>query len=435
MHRALLGGLATAWFCLSPAVAQQPTPAPTMLATEHHLFVLRGDVLYQFDVKTLKLRHQFTFPAGVVPALPVAAASALTEPPPPPPLPAARSAEDLGKSLTRALMWLAAHQDDDGRFDCDSFMKHDDTGEPCNGPGNAVHDVGVTGLALLAFLADGSNLREGPWKEQIQKATKWLRSQQDDNGLFGTAASHDFIYDHSIAAFAMSEAYGLSKARILKETAQRGLDYLESHRNPYAVWRYQPRDNDNDTSVTTWALAACMSGKSFDLNVSDSVGKLAAVWYDQVTESNGRAGYTKAGEPSSRHPGDHVARFPPELGEAMTAAALFGRGFLGQGIKDKPILKASADRLLARLPAWSPDRIDPVYWFFGTMGMFQIGGEHWQQWSRALGMLVDHQRKDGNFAGSWDPVGVWDDDGGRVFVTALNALSLASLHRASKLVR
>ena len=98
-------------------------------------------------------------------------------------------------------------------------------------------------------------------------------------------------------------------------------------------------------------------------------------------------------------------------------------------------MQAAADRLVEQLPQWQPDRIDSVYWYFGTYAMFQMGGDHWHAWNGALSMLTEHQRQDGNFAGSWDPIGVWDQNGGRVFVTALNTLTLEASHRYAKLVR
>lgn len=413
-----------------------------MVATERYLFVIRGAVLYQFETKSLKLLHTFTFPDGKAPSADALAQQAPAlepireEPPPPPPpgnLPV--PAKDAAASIAAALQWLASHQDEDGRWDADGFMKHDRSAPPSDGPGNAVHDVGVTGLALLAMLGSGNTMRSGTHKDQVKRAVSWLKDQQQNNGLIGTNASHDFIYDHAIATFAICEAYGLSNYKLLKPVAQNGLNYLESHRNPYAVWRYQPRDNDNDTSVTTWALAANVSGKSFGLEVNAAALQLTGVWYDQVTGPDGRAGYTKQGEPSSRMPGDHSQRFPVGLGEAMTAAALYGRFFLGQDPKQKPVMKAAADRLAEQLPQWQPDRIDSVYWYFGTYAMFQMGGDHWQAWNDAISMLTEHQRQDGNFAGSWDPIGVWDQNGGRVFVTALNTLTLEASHRYTKLVR
>ncbi len=55
-----------------------------------------------------------------------------------------------------ALKWLRDHQSQDGFWDCDEFMYEDKhEGPSSDGPGNPVNDVGVTGLALLAFQGNG----------------------------------------------------------------------------------------------------------------------------------------------------------------------------------------------------------------------------------------------------------------------------------------
>ena len=314
-------------------------------------------------------------------------------------------------------------------------MKHDPDGARCDGAGNGVHDVGATGLAMLAMLSSGSTLRAGPFKMPLTRAMQWLRQQQQENGRFGTATSHDFVYGHAIATFAMCKAYGLSKYERLKPVAQKALGYLEAHRNPLSVWRYQPRDNDNDTSVTTWALFALTSGKQFGLDVNADALKFVSAWYDQVTDETGKAGYTKSGEMSSRHVGDHAERFPPERGEAMTAAALAGRFVLGQTPKTSPVMQLAAARLAEKPPQWKADRIDAYYWYMGTMAMWQMGGESWAKWQKGLAEIGNAQRRDGSFAGSWDPVGVWDEDGGRIYATALHAMTLQLAHRYTKLTR
>jgi len=351
-----------------------------------------------------------------------------------------------GKSYAEAidagLNWLVAHQDEDGRWDCDGFMKHDTEGELCDGPGNAVHDVGVTGLALLAFLGDGSTLRSGPYKDVIRRGVVWLRSQQDvTSGLIGTSASHDFVYDHAIAAYALCEAYGLSQYTLLKPVAQKAIHYLEAHRNPYSVWRYQPRDNDNDTSVTGWCIMAYESAEYFGLEVNKSALHLCEVWLDQVSDPTGRHGYTKAGEPSSRKPGDHGARFPIEKGEALTAVGLFCRFFMGQDPKDKPIMKAAADLILSKPPIWDPKTgtIDEYYWYYATYALYQMGDRYWSEWQKKLTDAVvktQHRVKERkNLYGSWDPIGAWGDDGGRVYTTAMLTLTLEAYYRYTKLVR
>ena len=62
-------------------------------------------------------------------------------------------ARPSAQAVQAGLKWLAAHQDESGRWDADGFMKHD-KGKPTTGPGSAVHDVGATGLAMLAMLGD-----------------------------------------------------------------------------------------------------------------------------------------------------------------------------------------------------------------------------------------------------------------------------------------
>jgi hypothetical protein len=344
-------------------------------------------------------------------------------------------------ALDAALEWLRRHQDEDGKWDCDQFMKHDDAGKPaCDGPGNAVHDVGVTGLALLAFLGDGHTLRSGSYRETVRKAVMWLRAQQQPNGLFGTPVSHDFVYDHAIAAYAMCEAYGLSGYITLRECAQGGINYLEAHRNPYGVWRYQPRDNDNDTSVTGWCIMAYSTARHFGLQVNTSALQLAAAWLDQVSEPNGTHGYTKAGEPSSRKPGDHATRFPVDRGAAMTAVGLFSRFFLGQDANEKPLLKAAADRLLEKPPVWDTKSgaIDHYYWYYASYALFQMGGTRWTTWQKKLEpVLLKNQHRDVanmNLHGSWDPACVWGEDGGRVYSTAILALCLQANYRYTRLV-
>ena len=345
-----------------------------------------------------------------------------------------KKAEWIGAALT----WLVRHQDEDGRWDADGFMKHDANGTPCDGAGNPVHDVGITALALLAFLGDGHTMRSGTHKDVVKKAVIWLRQQQGKNGLFGTNASHDFIYGHAIATYAMCEAYGLSKYRSLRKNAQMAINYLESHRNPYACWRYQPRDNDNDISVTGWCIMAYKSAKDFGLDVNATALKTSANFLDELTDPvTGRTGYTRRGELSSRHPGDHRTRFPIEKGEALTAVGLFCRFFLGQKPKEVETMKLAADTILQKPPVWDKQgSVDHYYWYYGTYALYQMGGKWWNQWQKKLTKsVVDTQRKDGNFKGSWDAAGVWGEDGGRVYSTAMLALTLEAYYRYTRLVR
>jgi len=349
-----------------------------------------------------------------------------------------KGGRQTAEAIRLGLEWLKNHQDSDGRWSCAEFMKNCPQGDICDGPGNPINDVGCTGLALLAFLGDGSTMRGGPYKDVVQKAVLWLKDQMDDEGLIGMDSGHSFMYNHAIASLGMVEAYGLSKYLTLKPYAQKCVNYISRARNPYKVWRYFPHDGENDTSVTGWMVFALNSAKEFHLKVDADALKYAEAWFEEVTDQNtGQAGYTKKGEPSSRKEG-LAEKFPHEKTEAMTAVGLLCRIFLGQDPKNNPVLSAAAETMLKKKPNWNPadGSIDMYYWYYASYAMFQMGGRYWKNWRHALeGALLKPQRRDGHAKGSWDPISAWSDDGGRVYTTALGVLTLEVYYRYSRLIR
>ncbi|MFT4540958.1 MAG: hypothetical protein ACI841_003830 [Planctomycetota bacterium] len=344
------------------------------------------------------------------------------------------------QALKDGLEWLKKHQAEDGSWDCDDFMINNvEGGTDCDGAGQAQHDVGVTGLALLAFLGDGNTMKRGPYKEIVIRGIRWLRSQQDfDNGLIGEEIGHAFIYNHAIATLAICETYYIDKSPLIKGTAQKAINYITRARNPYGVWRYDvPPVGDNDSSVTGWMIFALKSAQEAGLKIDEEAYNAAMNWFDEVTDvGNGRVGYTLPGELSSRVTGinDH---YPPEKGEAMTSVGLLCRFFLGQDPDKEPVMKQHADLLKKTLPEWDPEGFgcDMYYWYYGSYAMYQMGGSHWKAWNEAMKPAVlKSQRKDGDFLGSWDPVGPWGYAGGRVYATATMVLCLEVYFRYAKVL-
>ncbi|MGH7151545.1 MAG: hypothetical protein ACREIU_12645, partial [Planctomycetota bacterium] len=106
---------------------------------------------------------------------------------------AGRGGQGTEESLRAALDWLAKHQSPDGRWDSDGFSQAC-RGSPCDGPGEALHDIGVSGLALLAFLGDGNTHKVGLHRETVQKGLRWLLEQQDpESGLFGEKSGNAYL--------------------------------------------------------------------------------------------------------------------------------------------------------------------------------------------------------------------------------------------------
>jgi len=338
------------------------------------------------------------------------------------------------QAIDLGLEWLAKHQDASGRWDADGFMKHDKDDTPCDGPGNPAHDVGVTGLAVLAFLASNHTTLNGAYTDNVTRAIRWLKSQQAENGRLGNNAVHDFIYDHAIASLAVVEAYGLSRDRSLRTTAQRAVDYLESHRNPKTCWRYLPQSDDSDLSATSWALATYSAARDFGLKTPEAAFPVIARYLNQVSDPSGAHGYIGRGGGAARMPGEHAQRFPLEKGHSMTAAGLYCRFVLAEQPNTSPIMAAASQLLIGRPPKWDDQgSIDLYYWYYGSLAMFQAGGDHWRSWSRAVqAALLGNQRDEDNFAGSWDAVSAWSEAGGRIYATAMALLSLQAEFRFAR---
>jgi len=149
--------------------------------------------------------------------------------------------------------------------------------------------------------------------------------------------------------------------------------------------------------------------------------------------------YVQRGTGPAR-PQELVDQFPGEATESMTAVAVNMRLRMGQAPAREKTLRASIARVRRLPPLWDrkSGRIDMYYWHWGALAMFQAGGQHLETWRAAMTKaIVDTQRKDGDacsFKGSWDPVGPWGLDGGRIYSTALMALCLEARYRYARTV-
>ncbi len=147
---------------------------------------------------------------------------------------------------------------------------------------------------------------------------------------------------------------------------------------------------------------------------------------EMTDEETGRTGYTKAGERPVRAEG-RLEQFPADQSESLTGVGMLIRIFAGEDPKASADIKAGAELCAKRLPVWEPKsgKVDMYYWYYATLSMFQVGGGEWTAWNNKMKTaIIDHQREEGNFGGSWDPCGPWGEDGGRVYSTAVMTMCM-----------
>ncbi len=357
----------------------------------------------------------------------------------PSPLPREGQSPGTDAAIAAALRWLHFHQDKDGKWDQDGFQKNCDTRKSpaCKGQGTSQYDVGVSGLAILAFLGGGNTHRNGLFKETVKKGLEWLVSQQRVDGLIGKTGVESWIYNHAIATQALCEAYALTRDPKFKKPCEKAVEFILKAQNKDLGWKYKPQGGRNDSSVTGWMVLALLAAKNAGFKVPDSAFKGALGWFDRMTSTAGKVGYMRPGDNGTlvlkpgakiQSPDDHYWAKQP----VMTGVSVFCRILLGQKRDEKNITKG-VDILMANLPEWNKpkkNKVDSYYWFFGTYAMFQYGGVKWYEWNMAMKKaLLDTQRVGGCADGSWDPVGKWGMVGGRVYATAINCLTLEVYYR------
>ena len=319
-------------------------------------------------------------------------------------------------AVQAALKWLVAHQSSDGHWDAGRFGAGRETmtlGYNRNGAG-AKADTAMTGLALLALLGSGNTHRDGPYADNVRRGLNFLLSVQGSDGnLGGQAAMSAFMYSHGIASFAVSEDYAMTHDKRLETPLRAAIGYTIARQHPTTGgWRYQPHET-GDTSQLGWQLMALKSAELAGIPMPESTRAGAVRFLGSVASgtSGGLASYRPNELPS----------------RAMTAEALVCRQFLGTS-RGTPSADEAGDYLLGELP--SAQRINLYYWYYGTLAMYQLGGEHWQRWNAALqAALLDQQVSEGDMAGSWDPKCIWGGYGGRVYSTAMSALCLEIYYR------
>ncbi|MCH2367571.1 MAG: terpene cyclase/mutase family protein [Planctomycetes bacterium] len=370
------------------------------------------------------------------------------------------------EAVLAALEWLYRHQDADGGWKAAGFNNagvrerrglsaNKDAARYPKDTGWEENDIGVTALAILAFTGFGHTHMDGEYEhfvDCLKKAVKYMLKSQTmrtgdpaRDGRYGSGDSEQWIYNHAIATMAMAELLLMSNDFKLKRSAREATKLCLRAQNDGRGWRYGIKPGDNDTSVTGWMVLALKTAKQCRLGLPkeefrNSFGG-ALKWFDYATASNGKTGYNVPGDEGSRLATGHPDPYPfsKDL-SCMTAVGVLCRLFAGESRKDASI-RSGVDILSQQPPMWREQKdrslssINIYYWYYATYAMFQYGGKPWQVWNRKMQRaLVDTQRaeyKDDSpeVDGSWDPIGEWGISGGRVYSTALGAMTLEVYYR------
>ena len=324
------------------------------------------------------------------------------------------------------LNWLTRHQNRGGEWSTWRFGLVCPGGDKCRRPSTGTDarnlDPATTGLALLCFLGAGKTHREGEYRNTVWKGLKYLMTDQDEEGAYGQR-HNTLMYNHSIATFAIAEAYAMTHDERLKDSLRKAVLFINISQQPGGGWDYtQAVTGRNDTSISGWVVMALKSAAAGGIAIPWETVFGAVQNFDQMTEKSGEVIYANRDLGQGRK------------GVGMVAVGMLCRQFLGWPRTD-PLFDRQARLMMKELPSWkalqSMSFNTMYYWYYATLALYQHGGATWKTWNANLrDMLCEKQRRDGHANGSWDPDGRWFGKvGGRVYSTTMAILSLEVYYR------
>lgn len=315
------------------------------------------------------------------------------------------------QAVENALAWLAAHQMPSGGWS----LLHD--AGRCNGrcrnPGSPERfDPAATGLALLAFLGAGYTHQDGKYQDTVNRGVYFLYQVMEDTPQGGSFmyTSDRGMYNHGIAAFAMCEAYQMTLDQDLKRAAQRAVDFIVAAQNYAGGWGYKP-GAPGDLTISGWQVMALKSAHAAGLDIPAPVTfRLDEFLKTKKLDDTFYYGYGR-----------------PDKSPTCTAIGNLIRLFRGTSTTDPEILDAAA-YMLKRGRA----DLDVYFNYYVSLYLFHIGGPTWKSWNEPLrDYLIKTQATGGHEAGSWYFDNQYGKEGGRLYTTAMAAMTLEVYYRFS----
>jgi hypothetical protein len=261
------------------------------------------------------------------------------------------------EAVLRALRWLKKNQSPDGSW--------------------GSNKAAMTALALLTYLAHGDTPASEEFGDTVERAIRFLVEAQESNGRFKGRDGHD--YTQPIVAYALAEAWGMTKIPMVKTAAVKAIEIVAKGQNASGSFDYGLKPGGtgrDDLSYAAWCVqalkAASIAGLEYDVpeikTAMERAIKGTKVHFKQGDSSSGTFGYAAGG---GRYPG-------------LTGAGVLSLQFLGDG------QSREAKAGLAGMAPWAFNWKEPpagsivYYWYYITQAYFQEGGAVWDAWNASF---------------------------------------------------
>jgi len=322
-------------------------------------------------------------------------------------------------AVLKALKWLRDHQYPDGSW----------------GPS---YRAAMTGLALLTLFAHGETTASEEYGPTICKGLKYLLKRQQKGVFVGGGPYHRGYtvdnkgqikaYEHAIATYAISEAYGLTSIPFLKESMEEAIQVIIDGQHAAGSWDYNyihGPDAQVDVSLAGWHIqalkAAKMAGaenRGLSTSIDSSIRGLKAMWASKL----GMFQYS--------------ARADKAPDRSMTGVAVLCMQLVGHALDSEA--KTGMTTLRNTSFRWTKGEVPkedkrgvgewPLYaWYYITQARFHQGARAWSTWNKQFAPVLCRMQ---NYDGSWCPAPDSEEAMfGPVYCTCLSTLMLEVYYR------
>src|SRR5262245_32587398 len=207
--------------------------------------------------------------------------------------PAARAEElppEYQQVVDKGLEWLARQQNRDGHL------------EAMGGQ----YPVTMTALAGMAFLMEGSTIREGKYADRIRRAVDWLMVRSQPNGLIGNpnhpGEAGRYMYGHGFALLFLASVYGeeedSDRRKKLEDILTRAVQFSGRAQTSRGGWGYVSAadgGNFDEGSVTITQLQAIRAARNAGIVVPKEIIDKSIKYLSDATNAQGGVIYSLGG--------------------------------------------------------------------------------------------------------------------------------------------
>jgi len=323
------------------------------------------------------------------------------------------------KAARLGLEWLAANQGREGNWQS--------------------NDLGLVATGALAFLSAGHLPGRGKYGQNVQRALDYVVAGAKESGLINVGNNRRDMYNHGLATFVLTQAYGVSRDERVGKLLDKALRLIANVQCADGGWDYEAsrQRHGHDLSLAVMQAKALRGAMDVGFEIDPRTVAMAIrsvrEHYKPFHDRRKRRG---DGAPAA--PADVPGQFTYDGSRATTAMAAAGVVCLQEfGKYDDFRIRRSMDVVIEAIERKMPTRagtipFDAYTTYYVAQALYQVGGASWRRaYPRLRDGVVKTQRLEGDRQqkGSWEAGAHVSGVPGRMWGTATAVFVLSIPNR------